>query len=505
MKISGGGKRVIELLGISKSFPGVQAVSEVDFVLESGSVHALVGENGAGKSTLMKILAGVYRKDKGTIKIDGKEVAIEEPADAKGLGVAMIQQEFSLFSELNGYQNTFIGKEPSKKLRFLVDWRGIKNKTKEIWREMGLDVDINRPIKRLATSDQQIIEIAKSVFFGSTFIIMDEPTSSLGEEEKKRLFRIIRNLKSKGVGIIYISHRLEEIFDIADYVTVMRDGKKIGTYPISEVNESKLITLMVGRELTNIFRRERKMNFGYVVLEVKNLTKRKVFHDISFQVRQGEILGLSGLMGSKRTDIVKCIFGLESFDDGEIFFLGEKIKFRDPSEAINKGIALVPEDRKKEGIIDSMSVKENLIVASLRNLNKAGWIDRKQVNSVAARQVAMLGIKIASFDQPITKLSGGNQQKVILGRLLSVKPKLLILDEPTRGIDVGAKAEVHKIIDNIAANGVAIIMISSELPEILGASDRIIVLHQGKITAEYNYLDATQENILANALKSVGI
>ncbi len=495
-------KRTIEMKEISKFFPGVRAVDNVDFTLESGCVHAIVGENGAGKSTLMKVLAGVHVKDRGIIEIDGKKVDIKNPSDAKRFGISIIEQEFSLFSELSVFQNIFIGKEYLRKFKFVINWSKIRQKTKEIIKELGLNINISRTIKQLTTSEQQIIEIAKSLFFGSNFIIMDEPTSSLGEEEKEKLFSIIRQLRDKNIGIVYISHRMEEIFDIADVVTVMRDGKKVGTYKISEINEQKIIKLMVGREITKIFHRDRsKAKIGKILLEVKNLSKKDSFNDISFYVREGEVLGLSGLMGSQRTEIVKSIFGLDRLGSGEIFFSGKAINLKNSKDAIKMGMGFVPEDRKIDGIVPALSVKENLSLAALDEISRYGWLINQKETLMAEEQINDLDIKLVSPDQLIIKLSGGNQQKVVLGRCLALKPKLLILDEPTRGIDVGAKAEVHRIIEEITSRGVAIIMISSELPEILGASDRIIVLHLGKITDEYDYKDATQEKIMESALK----
>jgi len=495
-------KKTINMIAVNKHFPGVHAVNNVDFTLESGCVHAIVGENGAGKSTLMKILAGIIQKDSGQITLDNEIIEINEPKDAKKYGISMIEQEFSLFPELNVFQNIFLGKEFSGKLRFVIDWKTIKKKTKEMIQEFGITLDINKPVKRLKTSEQQLIEIIKAVFFGAKFIIMDEPTSSLGEEEKEKLFRIINNIKQKGVGIIYISHRLKEIFEIADIITVMRDGIKIGTYKNNEINENMLISLMVGRELTNIFDREKSLKLSdEKVLEVRNLEKRGAFKGISFYVRKGEVLGLSGLMGSQRTEIMRCIFGLDKFDSGEVYLDGKPVKFKSSFSAIKNGICMVQEDRKKEGIVDTMSVMENLSITIVGYKNKIGWIEKNLEKEITLKQVKRLGIKIVSVNQPINKLSGGNQQKVILGRFMALKPRLLVLDEPTRGIDVGAKAEIHKIIDEIAKQGVAVIMISSELPEILGASDRIIVLHQGRITGEYNFKDATQEKIMESALK----
>ena len=495
-------KKIIRMVKINKFFPGVHAVKDVDFELESGCVHAIMGENGAGKSTLMKILAGIIHKDSGEIKINDKEIEINEPVDAKKYGISMIEQEFSLFLELSVFQNIFLGREFSRKIKFIIDWKNIRKKTNEMIKEFGISIDISKPIKRLKTSEQQLVEIIKAVFFGAKFIIMDEPTSSLGEEEKEKLFKIIKTLKQKGVGIIYISHRIKEIYEIADQVTVMRDGATVGTYKISDINESDLIKLMVGRELTNIFDREKSASgLGTKVLEVRNLTKKGAFSNISFSVRKGEVLGLSGLMGSQRTEIMRCVFGLDKFDSGEILLENKPLKINSSFSAIKNGIGMVPEDRKNDGIIQTMSVRENLSISLINYINRLGWINLLKEYDVAIEQVKRLDIKIVSLDQPITKLSGGNQQKVILGRFLSLKPKLLILDEPTRGIDVGAKAEVHKIIAEIAKQGVAIIMISSELPEIIGASDRIVVLHEGRITGEYNFMEATQEKIMESSLK----
>lgn len=493
-------KKTIDMMHIVKQFPGVFAVNDVDFHLESGSIHAICGENGAGKSTLMKILAGVYGKDSGDIIIDGIPVSITNPKEARQHGISIIEQEFSLFSELNVYQNLFIGKELLKH-KLLIDWKMIRNKTDKILEEIDLSIDKKTPVRKLSTSQQQLLEIAKSIFFGAAFLIMDEPTSSLGEEEKNKLFSIIRKQKENGVGIVYISHRMDEIFDIADVVTVMRDGKKIGTFLKNQITQEKLIQLMVGRPLSNIFNRKKQnIPSGRKVLEVSNLTKKGSFQGISFSVSKGEVLGFSGLMGAQRTELMQSIYGLASFDEGTIFYKGKQVKFRSASAAIKKGIGMVPEDRKKDGIVKTMSIRDNIILASHHKIGKWGWLRLAEEIAVCEAQRESLSIKMVSHEQAITKLSGGNQQKVILGRLLAIQPELLILDEPTRGIDVGAKAEVHKIIDEIAKKGVAIILISSELPEILGACDRIITLHEGKKTGEFSHLEATQELLISSAM-----
>lgn len=495
-------KRKLEMLGISKSFPGVKAVTDVDLTLESGSIHAIVGENGAGKTTLMNILFGKIKRDSGIIKLDGKEIYINEPIDAKRRKITMVAQEFSLLPDLNVYQNIFLGREHSySKTRFILNWNDMKKEADNILTSLGFKIDLDLPIKRLATYEQQIIEIIKAIWFGAEFIIMDEPTSALGEDEKEKFFKILKNLREKGVGILYISHRIEEIFEIADYVTVMRDSKKVGTYKISETDEPIIVKLMVGRRLSEVFFRDRKnLKIGEKVLEVKNLTKRGVFENISFNVRSGEVVGLSGLMGSRRTQIVKCIFGLNKFDSGEIYLNGKKVRFNNTHSAIKNGVCMVPGDRKREGIIPDMVVKDNITIAALPKISRFGWIKKREESELASNEIKALDIKVVSTSQLITQLSGGNMQKVVLGRVLALNPKLLILNEPTRGIDIGTKSEVHKLISKISKSGVAIIMISSELPEILGGSDRIIVFSKGKIKNEYDYKNATQEKIIVDAL-----
>jgi ribose transport system ATP-binding protein len=497
-------QKTIQMVNISKRYFGVQAVDGVDFDLESGVVHAIVGENGAGKSTLMKILSGVVKRDAGEIIVNGRKAQIQAPIDAIKNGISIIEQEFSLFLDLNIYQNIFLGHEYMKGSTALIDWKGIRLRSKQILQELGLDVDLSKAVRFLTTSEQQIIEIAKSCFFGADFLIMDEPTSALSEKEKLKLFQIIRNLKAAGVGIIYISHRMEEIFDIADRVTVMRDGKKVGTFDIGAISSDQIISLMVGREVTDLFRREHPTDLGRAVLEVRNLYKRGSFRDISFSVRAGEIVGLCGLMGAQRTEIVRCIYGADKFDAGEVLFLGTALRRFSTKNALKAGIGFVPEDRKRDGIIHTMSVSNNLALASLPEIQRLGWLRMSKQRTLALEQVKDLDIKTVSVDQSVSKLSGGNQQKVVLGRFLALKPKLLILDEPTRGIDVGAKQEVHKIIDTLARSGIAVLLISSELPEILGASDRIIVLNQGRITGEYSHEQASPDIIMERAVASSG-
>jgi ABC-type sugar transport system ATPase subunit len=495
------GMKRIDMVGVTKTFPGVIAVDDVDFHLDCGKVHALIGENGAGKSTLMKVLAGIYQMNSGRILIDGDEVILKNPHDAKLHGISIIEQEFSLFPELSVYRNIFLGREYSGRLPGIINWRDIKKKAVVMLRELGLEIDVTRPISELSTSQQQLVEIAKSIFFGARFIIMDEPTSSMDEGEKERFYASIRRLKEQNVGIVYITHRLKEIFEIADDVTVMRDGKKVGTYQLSAVSQDDLIRFMVGRDLGEIFSRQKEdKSRERVVLEVKGLSNGKTFFDINFRVHAGEVLGLSGLMGAQRTEIMRSLCGLDEYGEGEVIFNGRSVRFRNLRDAIDQKIALLPEDRKREGIIPRMTVRDNILLSLYPRISTLGWIDTRKAADSVREAISEFSIKSRSPEAEIATLSGGNQQKVILSRCLLLKPELLILDEPTRGIDIGAKQEVHRLIDRIARAGVAIVMISSELPEVIGASDRIIVLHHGRIKAEYSSPDVTQEKIMQSAL-----
>ena len=489
----------IEMVEISKIFPGVRALDKVDFEIKGGTVHAIVGENGAGKSTLIKILAGVYRKDEGRIIIDGKDINIMNPIDAKRLGISVIYQEFSLVPELSISQNIFLGNETSRRVKFWINKNKMHEKASEILKDLNININPKRKLGDCTVGEQQLVEIAKAINSNAKLIVMDEPTSALSDVEKEQLFIIIKKLVKDGIGIIYITHRMKEIFAIADTVTVMRDGKKVGDYNISEVDENKLVKLMVGRELGSIYYREKGSIKGKTVLEVENLNRRNAFSNISFSVKEGEVLGIAGLMGSGRTEIARCIFGMDRFDSGKILLNGKEIKFKHPFNAISKGIGYVSEDRKIFGFIPLMDIKENLTLPSLKWISILGWINLKKQLKIAKEYSIKLGIK-SQLSQKVSSLSGGNQQKVILGKWLARNPQLLILDEPTRGIDVGAKSEIHKIISQLAKENIAIIMISSELPEILGVSDRIIVMHEGEITAEFDYKESNEENIMKAAV-----
>ena len=489
----------LELTNIGKSFPGVKALEDISLTIERGKIHAIMGENGAGKSTLMKIMTGVYKKDCGEIKINGFPVEIKNPVEAQKLGISIIYQEFALVPYMSIAQNVFLGKEIPSKIKLFLDRAGMRREAKNILKRVNLKLDVNSSVQDCRVGQQQMVEIAKAVGANSWVVVMDEPTAALTEDDKERLFGIIRELKAQGVAIVYISHRMAEIFAIADVVTVLRDGKHVITAPISEVDENKLIKYMVGREITDVFSRN-KAEHRDVVLEVKNLGRNGTFAPISFSVKGGEVLGFSGLMGAGRTEIMRCLFGLDKHDSGEIFINGKKVNISSSQDAIRAGICLVSEDRRREGIIPQMSVGENISIPSLPRLSKFGIVNSKAEIAIIQQYIGKLNIKTPTADQKISNLSGGNQQKVCLAKWLAVNPHVIILDEPTRGIDVGAKAEIHKLIEELAKAGMAVIIISSELPEILGVSDRIIVLYEGVKTGELIVDDSvTQEVIMKKA------
>jgi len=488
----------LELHNIVKEFPGVKALNKVSLKVKRGTVHALMGENGAGKSTLIKILSGVYQKDGGQILIDGNPVTINSPMDSQKIGISVIYQEFALVPELSITQNIFLGKE-MKGAGLTVNQRTMQKTAKELIQMFNLHVSENKKVGDCTVGQQQMVEIAKAIEANSWIVVMDEPTSAITEAEKEKLFEIIRELKKKNIAIIYISHRMSEIFEIADEITVLRDGRHVMTAPVSEVTEESIIKSMVGRELSDIFSRK-KFEAGETILEVKDLYRKGVFDPISFKVRKGEVLGFSGLMGAGRTEIARCIFGLDKADGGEVWLNGRKLDIHSPIDAIRSGIAYVSEDRRREGIVPLLSVRENTTLASLPLFSKKTWLDTKKEEQVTKQYVEALSIKAPSMEQKVGKLSGGNQQKVCLSKWLCQNPQLIILDEPTRGIDVGAKAEIHKLIEDLCRKGIAVIMISSEMPEVLGSSDRIIVLYEGTKTAQFEDLKViTQDDIMEAA------
>lgn len=492
---------VMELKEISKSFSGVPALKGVSLKVESGKVHALLGENGAGKSTLIKILSGVYQRDSGTITIDGMPVEIHSTVDSRKLGISVIYQEFALVPELNIVQNIFLGKELRSRGIFLSVKQMLKSAV-GLMEQLHFNSNVTKKIRELSVSQQQMVEIAKAFSANAWFVVMDEPTSAITEADKDKLFAIIREMKSQGIAVVYISHRMQEIFEIADEVTVLRDGEHVKTMPISETDEDDLTRLMVGREVKDIFNRE-KTELGEVVFQAENLGRKGVFAPISFEVRAGEVLGFSGLMGAGRTEIARCIFGMDKYDSGEIMLRGKKLHVHSPQEALKHGICYVSEDRRGEGIIPLRSVKENICLAALRELSSSGYRNTDREQDLSREYMDKFRIKAATDEQAIGRLSGGNQQKCCLAKMLACKPSLIILDEPTRGIDVGAKAEIHRLIGELAKQQIAIILISSELPEIIGCCDRIIVLAEGKQTGEFEGRKATQEAIMECAMASI--
>jgi ribose transport system ATP-binding protein len=481
--------------GITKRYPGVTALDNVDFEVMPGEVHALVGENGAGKSTLMKILAGADVKDSGQILIGGEEVHITTPQEAMRLGISIIYQEFNLVPYMNAAENIFLGREPMSKVPGIVDFRRMYAEAERVISELGVRLDVRVPVNQLSVAQQQMVEIAKATSRSARIIAMDEPSATLTEHELENLFSLIRRLRADGVSIIYISHRLDEIFRIADRVTVLRDGKFIATKPVSETSREEIIRMMVGRELKDTIPKK-EVAHGDVVLEVKGLNRSGVIHDISFAVRRGEILGIAGLVGAGRTEVARAIFGADPIDSGEILLEGKPVTIRSPKDAIRLGIGLMTEDRKALGLILGMAVRENVTLANLDPLSRLGFVSRRKEQEVTNRFVEDLMIKTPSIEQAVQNLSGGTQQKVVLAKWLFTQSKVLIFDEPTRGIDVGAKTEIYQLMNRLAEQGVGIIMISSELPEILGMSDRILVMHDGRIVGELSREEATQEKIM---------
>lgn len=476
---------------------GVKALDNVQFELRAGEVHALMGENGAGKSTFMKILMGLLALDSGEIIFEGETLKSNDVYKNLQKGISMIHQEILVVPELTVAQNIFLGRETNY-LNWLND-KAINQKAQELLDLIGVEINAKTKIKNLSIAEMQMVEIAKAISNNAKVIIMDEPTSALSDKEVSMLFKIIKDLKQKGVAIIYISHKMDEIYEITDRITVLRDGKYIATKNTNELDKNALITLMVGREIENLFSENNSIK-GDKVLSVQNLNKKGKFENINFEVHAGEVLGIAGLMGAGRTEIARAIFGLDKYDSGDITLKGHKIKIKSPEDAIKNGIGYVSEDRKALGFIPALSVKENISLSSLANFSKA-WFVQSTDEKVASTQLANdLKIKSTSINQKVMNLSGGNQQKVVIGKVLLTSPCIIILDEPTRGIDIGAKFEIYKLINQLTDKGIAVIMISSELPEILGMSDRVLVLSKGKQTALLSKQEATQEKIMQYAV-----
>ncbi|MCY8719381.1 ribose ABC transporter ATP-binding protein RbsA [Bacillus sp. S10C12M] len=487
----------IEMKDIHKAFGKNQVLSGVSFQLVPGEVHALMGENGAGKSTLMNILTGLHKSDQGQIIIDGNETCFSNPKEAEQHGIAFIHQELNIWPEMTVLENLFIGKEISSKLGVLQT-RKMKALAKEQFNKLSVSLSLDQEAGECSVGQQQMIEIAKALMTNAEVIIMDEPTAALTEREISKLFEVMTALKKNGVSIVYISHRMEEIFAICDRITIMRDGKTVDTTNISETDFDEVVKKMVGRELTERYPK-RTPSLGDKMFEVKNATVKGRFEDISFSVRSGEIVGVSGLMGAGRTEIMRALFGVDKLDSGEIWIAGKKTAIKNPQDAVKKGLGFITENRKDEGLLLDTSIRENIALPNLSSFSPKGLIDHKREAEFVDLLIKRLTIKTASSETHARHLSGGNQQKVVIAKWIGIGPKVLILDEPTRGVDVGAKREIYSLMNELTERGVAIIMVSSELPEILEMSDRIIVVHEGRISGEIDAQEATQERIMTLA------
>lgn len=486
----------IEMRDIHKAFGSNQVLRGVDLDLRPGEVHALMGENGAGKSTLMNILTGLLTQDQGSIMIDGVERTFNSPKDAESQGVSFMHQELITWPEMTVLENFFMGKELHK--FGLVDNRRMKRLATGALDELGVAIDLDQPMGQLSVGQQQLVEIAKTLLNDAQVIIMDEPTAALTNREIDLLFEVIRSLTAKGVAIVYISHRMNEIFEISDRVTVMRDGVSVSTKPTAETDNDEIVRFMVGRDLEDYYP-DIATAKGDVLLKVERLTKQDKFEEISFALHSGEILGVSGLMGAGRTEIMRAIFGIDPYDTGKVYLNGEAVRFKTPQQAIQKGIGFLTEDRKDEGLLLDFSIRHNVSLTALGECAKYGLIDDKAEASLVERLAERLAIKITSIEQTVGSLSGGNQQKVVLAKWVAADTQILILDEPTRGVDVGAKREIYGLMKELAGQGVGIVMVSSDLPEIIGISDRVIVVHEGRITGELPKAELTEERIMTYA------
>lgn len=485
---------LLRMEGISKSFSGVSVLDNVQFSLCPGEVHALMGENGAGKSTLMKILSGIYPKDAGVIRIQGTEQEISSPKVAQGLGIAIIHQELNMIPYLSVMENMFLGREFKFGRTGIVNWSKMRSEARTLLKELGMELSPDTLVGELSVGQQQMVEIAKALSMQANILVLDEPTAALTKREIEKLFEVIKSLKSQGVGMIYISHRMEEIFQISDRITVLRDGRYIGTRETRKTTLDELVQMMVGREIKERFPKV-KTTVGEERLRVEGLSQPGKLQDISFSVRAGEILGIAGLMGAGRTELAKALFGEGNYT-GTISIDGQAIKIKNPVDAIRAGIALITEDRKGEGLVLGLSVRENLALPNLRSLSRFGFVSHRMEQGFVEESIRKLHVKAHHPNQRVGSLSGGNQQKVVIGKWLATQPKVLILDEPTRGVDIGAKREIYDLMNQLVQEGVAILMISSELPEVLGMSDRILVMHEGRVTGEFLRENATQETIM---------
>jgi rhamnose transport system ATP-binding protein len=485
---------LLELDDVQKSFGAVRALRSATLSVEPGSIHAVVGENGAGKSTLVKIVAGVYRRDAGTLRFQGENVDFGSTGESKAAGIAVIYQEPTLFPDLSVTENIFMGRQPLRGGR-RIDRPAMHAEARSLFQRLGVDLDPRRLARGLSIADQQIIEIAKAISLDATLLIMDEPTAALSGVEVDRLFQVARGLRDEGRGLVFISHRFDEVFALCDTVTVMRDGSYVGTEQIADTTVAALVAKMVGREVGDLFPKT-VAPIGDVVLRVEGLERAGIFHDVSFEVRAGEIVGLAGLVGAGRSEIARAVFGVDPYDAGRVRLAGRSVKRHDPRAAVRAGMAFVPEDRRKQGLVIQGSVARNVASVIRRGLSTAGVLTGGAESRASGPWAATLQVKTNALDMAATTMSGGNQQKVVIAKWLATEPKLLIIDEPTRGIDVGTKAEVHRLLSDLAGRGMAILMISSELPEVLGMADRVLVVCEGHITAELSRAEATPERVM---------
>ncbi len=492
----------LQLTDVSKSFGPVVALRSGSLEVQPGSIHALVGENGAGKSTLVKIVAGVHRRDGGEFRLDGNPVDFGSTAESKGAGVAVIYQEPTLFPDLSVTENIFMGRQIRGRGR-RIDKAAMYAEAERLFGGLGVHIDPRRPALGLSIADQQLIEIAKAISLDAKVLIMDEPTAALSGVEVERLFTVARQLRDEGRALVFISHRFDEVFALCDTVTVMRDGSYVDTRPIAGTTVAEMVNLMVGREVADLFPKQ-ETEIGEVVLQVEGLESTGVFHDISFSVRRGEIVGLAGLVGAGRSEIARAVFGVDRYESGTVTMKGKPVRAHTPRAAIQAGMAFIPEDRRKQGLVTEASVAENVAGVIRRGLAKGGLLTRGQENRAVAPWAARLEVKTNALDAPAKTMSGGNQQKVVIAKWLATRPDLLIIDEPTRGIDVGTKAEVHRLLSELAGQGLAILMISSELPEVLGMADRVLVISEGRLTAELTREEATPERVMHAATSSAG-
>jgi len=494
-------ENILELKNMTKRFSGVEVLHEVSFSLRPGEVHALLGENGAGKSTLVKVMTGVHQPDKGEIYLDGKHVAFSDTRESRQAGIAAIYQELSLFPDLDVAENIFVGRQPTT-IGGRIDWRKLYADAGSLLESLGVHLDLKQKARSLSIAQQQMVEIARAFSINARILIMDEPTSSLTLNEVADLFRLVRRLRDEGTAVVFISHRLEELFELADRVTVMRDGSYVDTCSIKDVSRDDLIRLMVGRTITNLFPKQ-DVKAGDVILKVENLERAGSFRNVSFELRCGEILGMAGLVGAGRTNVARAIFGVEPATAGSIQIEGRKVAITSPQQAIKLGLAYVPEDRQLHGLIPAMNITSNISLPMLSKYARRGWLQDKTERKAAYDAALQMEVRANNIWQMARELSGGNQQKIVLSKWLSTNPRILILDEPTRGIDVGTKAAVHALMSRLASEGMAILMISSELPEILGMSDRVIVLREGHMTGHFSRAEATQEKIISAATQAV--